>query len=135
VELQRALDLGPADGEATEVIAELRRWYPRPIIVLSSRANPDSKVDALDAGADDYVTKPFALGELLARLRAALRRAEGKAARGQTQEIVIGSWRIDLTAYPAVDVNPGASARMPGAAVTIRAPGSLARFLASLPGR
>jgi two-component system, OmpR family, KDP operon response regulator KdpE len=106
VELQRALDLGPADGEATEVIAELRRWYPRPIIVLSSRANPDSKVDALDAGADDYVTKPFALGELLARLRAALRRAEGKAARGQTQEIVIGSWRIDLTAYPAVDVNP-----------------------------
>ena len=68
------LDLGLPDVDGTEVIATLRGWSQVPIIVLSGRASPGDKIGALDAGADDYVTKPFAMAELLARLRAALRR-------------------------------------------------------------
>ena len=68
------LDLGLPDIDGTDVIAELRRWYLPPIIVLSGRTSPDSKIGALDAGADDYVTKPFSMAELLARLRAVMRR-------------------------------------------------------------
>ena len=63
------LDLGLPDIGGTEVIAELRRWYRAPIIVLSGRTSPGDKIGALDAGADDYVTKPFAMGELLASHR------------------------------------------------------------------
>jgi CheY-like chemotaxis protein len=74
------LDLGLPDIDGIEVIMELRRWYRPPIIVLSGRISPGDKIGALDAGADDYVTKPFAMGELLARLRAALRRDEGNVA-------------------------------------------------------
>ena len=69
------LDLGLPDMDGTEVIRGLRGWTSAPIIVLSARTNQSDKVDALDAGADDYVTKPFGMDELLARLRAALRRA------------------------------------------------------------
>src|SRR4051794_25008680 len=69
------LDLGLPDMDGTEVIRGLRGWTQAPIIVLSARAGQGDKVDALDAGADDYVTKPFGIDELLARLRAALRRA------------------------------------------------------------
>ena len=76
------LDLGLPDIDGTEVIVELRRWCHAPIIVLSGRTSPGDKIGALDAGADDYVTKPFAMAELLARLRAALRRDEGGAAAG-----------------------------------------------------
>ncbi|MHA7277840.1 response regulator [Arthrobacter sp. HLT1-21] len=69
------LDLGLPDMDGMDVIAALRGWTQTPIIVLSARHGSDDVVDALDAGADDYVTKPFGLDELLARLRAASRRA------------------------------------------------------------
>ena len=68
------LDLGLPDLDGTEVLAGLRPWYTGPVVVLSARADSHDKVRALDAGADDYVTKPFGMDELLARLRAALRR-------------------------------------------------------------
>jgi two-component system, OmpR family, KDP operon response regulator KdpE len=93
------LDLGLPDIDGTEVIVELRRWYRPPIIVLSGRTSPGDKIGALDAGADDYVTKPFAMGELLARLRAALRRDEGNPAHDQPAQVVIGRWQVDLTAH------------------------------------
>ncbi len=69
------LDLGLPDMDGTEVIAGLRGWTQVPIVVLTAREKQASKVDALDAGADDYLVKPFGMDELLARLRAALRRA------------------------------------------------------------
>lgn len=69
------LDLGLPDLDGTEVIAGLRGWTSVPIIVLSARTDSTDKVQALDAGADDYVTKPFGMDELLARLRAAVRRS------------------------------------------------------------
>lgn len=68
------LDLGLPDLDGVEVIHRLRRWSDVPIVVLSARHGSDDKIQALDAGADDYVTKPFGMDELLARLRAALRR-------------------------------------------------------------
>jgi len=92
------LDLGLPDIDGTEVIVELRRWYRAPIIVLSGRASPGDKIGALDVGADDYVTKPFAMAELLARLRAALRRDEGGAAAG-SRPATIGRWLVDLAAH------------------------------------
>ncbi|MEU6590364.1 response regulator [Streptomyces sp. NPDC046881] len=70
------LDLGLPDMDGVEVIKGLRGWTRVPILVLSARHSSDEKVQALDAGADDYVTKPFGMDELLARLRAAVRRAE-----------------------------------------------------------
>ncbi|MFL6022615.1 MAG: response regulator [Marmoricola sp.] len=72
------LDLGLPDMDGTEVVAGLRGWTDVPILVLSGRSDSADKVDALDAGADDYVTKPFGMDELLARLRAMLRRGGGK---------------------------------------------------------
>jgi two-component system KDP operon response regulator KdpE len=69
------LDLGLPDMDGVEVVAGLRGWTSVPIVVLSARDTQWAKVDALDAGADDYVTKPFGMDELLARIRAALRRA------------------------------------------------------------
>jgi two-component system KDP operon response regulator KdpE len=69
------LDLGLPDMDGTDVIAGLRGWSSVPIVVLSARQSSHDKVDALDAGADDYVTKPFAMDELLARIRAAQRRS------------------------------------------------------------
>ncbi len=69
------LDLGLPDMDGVEVIERIREWSPVPIIVLSVREREDDKVKALDAGADDYLTKPFGVGELLARIRAALRRS------------------------------------------------------------
>jgi two-component system KDP operon response regulator KdpE len=91
------LDLGLPDLEGTEVIAGLRGWTAVPIIVLSARAESTDKVQALDAGADDYVTKPFGMAELLARLRAAVRRA---ATTGTDGEAVVeaGDLHIDLAA-------------------------------------
>jgi two-component system KDP operon response regulator KdpE len=93
------LDLGLPDGNGTRVISELRRWYRAPIIVLSGRTSPWDKIGALDAGADDYLTKPFAMGELLARLRAALRRDEGNVILGQPSLVLIGRWQVDLASY------------------------------------
>nr|WP_204341838.1 response regulator [Micromonospora terminaliae] len=76
------LDLGLPDLDGTEVIRGLRGWTGVPIIVLSGRAGSEDKVAALDAGADDYVTKPFGVDELLARIRAVTRRLTGSAADG-----------------------------------------------------
>jgi two-component system, OmpR family, KDP operon response regulator KdpE len=92
------LDLGLPDVVGTEVIVELRRWYLPPIIVVSGRTSPGDKIGALDAGADDYVTKPFAMSELLARLRAALRRDGRSATHGQPP-LVIGRWQVDLASH------------------------------------
>ena len=69
------LDLGLPDIDGVDVVTRLREWYTRPIIILSARANEQEKIKALDAGADDYLTKPFAPKELSARIRALLRRA------------------------------------------------------------
>ena len=91
------LDLGLPDIDGTEVIAELRRWSKAPIIVLSGRASPGDKIGALDAGADDYVTKPFSMAELLARLRAVLRRDEAQPP-GPTVAVV-GGCVVDLVAH------------------------------------
>lgn len=68
------VDLGLPDGDGLTVIRELRQWSPVPVVVLSARTMEEQKIAALDAGADDYVTKPFSAPELLARVRAALRR-------------------------------------------------------------
>jgi two-component system KDP operon response regulator KdpE len=86
------LDVLLPDGRGTDVCRELRAWYSAPIVVLSAVGEEKEKVDALDAGADDYVTKPFSGDELLARLRAVLRRATPSAER----VITIGDLRIDL---------------------------------------
>src|SRR3984885_1402905 len=93
------LDLGLPDIDGTQVIVELRRWYHAPIIVLSGRTSPGDKIGALDVGADDYVTKPFAMAELLARLRAVLRRDEGEAALGRPHQATIGRWLVDVAAH------------------------------------
>jgi two-component system KDP operon response regulator KdpE len=86
------LDLLLPDGRGTDVCRELRTWSTAPIIVVSAVGQEAEKIDALDAGADDYVTKPFAIGELLARLRAVLRRA-GPA----TEPVLeIGELRVDF---------------------------------------
>jgi two-component system KDP operon response regulator KdpE len=89
------LDLGLPDIGGVEVIRGLRGWSTAPIVVLSGRTDSADKVDALDAGADDYVTKPFAVDELLARLRAAARRA----APGDTSpSVTFGHTTVDLAA-------------------------------------
>ncbi len=94
------LDLGLPDIDGTEVIVELRRWSKAPIIVLSGRASPGDKIGALDVGADDYVTKPFSMAELLARLRAVLRRDEPGPPGATT--VAVGHCVIDLTAHTVV---------------------------------
>jgi two-component system KDP operon response regulator KdpE len=91
------LDLGLPDIDGTEVIVELRRWSKAPIIVLSGRASPGDKIGALDVGADDYVTKPFSMAELLARLRAMLRRDDPAPAGAAA--VTVGHCLIDLTAH------------------------------------
>lgn len=89
------LDLGLPDRDGMEVIRELRAWSDVPIIVLSARSAEAAKIAALDAGADDYLTKPFGSGELLARVRAQLRRRH--RAGGNAQNIVeFGAVRLDL---------------------------------------
>jgi two-component system KDP operon response regulator KdpE len=93
------LDLSLPDTNGIEVIVELRRRCRVPIIVLSGRTSPCDKIGALDAGADDYVTRPFAMDELLARLRAALRRYEGNIVLGQPSRVIIGRWQVDLASH------------------------------------
>ena len=88
------LDLGLPDLDGLDVIHGLRGWTAVPIIVLSGRSGSSDKVAALDAGADDYVTKPFGIDELLARIRAVTRRAAGQATAGAT--VTIGRWQIQL---------------------------------------
>lgn len=90
------LDLGLPDIDGQDVLLRLREWFSAPIIVLSARDQEQQKVRALDQGADDYITKPFGVGELLARLRTALRRQHGLAA--ETSSLIAGDLRIDLAA-------------------------------------
>ena len=111
------LDLGLPDIDGIEVIVALREWCQAPIIVLSGRTSPGDKIGALDVGADDYVTKPFAMAELLARLRAALRRDEAK--QGQPRQVLIGRWLIDLTAHQ-VRAAPDGEPSDGGERVTLR---------------
>jgi two-component system, OmpR family, KDP operon response regulator KdpE len=89
------LDLGLPDMDGGDVIEGLRGWTEAPIVVLSARTEESDKVTALDAGADDYVTKPFGMDELLARLRAALRRASGFE---DVPAIATESFTVDLAA-------------------------------------
>jgi len=89
------LDLGLPDKDGIALTRELREWSRTPLIVISARGREADKVDALDAGADDYLTKPFGVNELLARIRVALRHAQ--QARGSAQPLIeIGALRIDL---------------------------------------
>lgn len=98
------LDLGLPDLDGTEVLAGLRPWYPGPVLVLSARADSHDKIDALDAGADDYVSKPFDMGELLARLRALLRRgtAEGDGPLVETEHFTVDLAAKQVTVDGAV---------------------------------
>ena len=95
------LDLGLPDGDGVDLIRDLRTWSAMPIIVLSARSAEASKIDALDAGADDYLVKPFGSGELTARVRAQLRRSQQQQARGASgggePVIAFGDVVIDLT--------------------------------------
>ena len=91
------LDLGLPDMDGTEVLAGLRGWCTAPVIVLSARTDSADKVEALDAGADDYVTKPFGMDEFLARVRAAARR--GVSATDTSEPSVeTASFTVDLSA-------------------------------------
>ena len=119
------LDLVLPDGSGTEVCRELRTWSSAPVIVLSVVGDEAEKVAALDAGADDYVTKPFSIEELLARLRAALRRADAPA----EPVVELGDLRIDLEKR-AVSVarraRPAHAARVRAAARSRPQPGQAA---------
>jgi two-component system KDP operon response regulator KdpE len=90
------LDLGLPDLDGVEVTRRLREWSETPIIILSARGDEADKVGALDAGADDYLTKPFAVGELLARLRVALRHAWRQGGQPELGELTVGPIRVDL---------------------------------------
>jgi two-component system KDP operon response regulator KdpE len=92
------LDLGLPDIDGATVIEGLRGWTSVPIIVLSARTDSGDKVSALDAGADDYVTKPFGMDELLARLRAAVRRASAVPPAGEEAVVVTQAFTVDLAA-------------------------------------
>jgi two-component system KDP operon response regulator KdpE len=89
-------DLGLPDRDGIEVIKHIRADSTVPIIVLSARTQESEKVAALDAGADDYVTKPFAAGELLARLRVGLRHSASKAANSSSEYFAAGELQVDL---------------------------------------
>ena len=93
------LDLGLPDIDGVEVIARLRSWASMPIIVISARGEDSDKIAALDAGADDYLTKPFSVDELLARVRASLRRGQMTPAGGEESSVFTnGELRIDFAA-------------------------------------
>lgn len=89
------LDLGLPDGDGIDLIRDVRAWSDVPLLVLSARSTESDKIAALDAGADDYLVKPFSAGELLARVRAQLRRRTRAGADGGTT-IAFGDVRIDL---------------------------------------
>jgi two-component system, OmpR family, KDP operon response regulator KdpE len=95
------LDLGLPDIPGTDVLAGLRGWMSAPVIVLSARTDSADKVEALDAGADDYITKPFGMDELLARLRAAVRRA-AVSADGDEPVVETRSFTVDLSAKKVI---------------------------------
>lgn len=90
------LDLGLPDGDGIELTRRVREWSRVPIIVISARGREEDKVLALDAGADDYLTKPFGVNELLARMRVALRHASLAAAPSAPEVLELGDVRLDL---------------------------------------
>jgi two-component system, OmpR family, KDP operon response regulator KdpE len=102
------LDLGLPDLSGIDVIQGLRGWTTAPIVVLSGRADSSDKVEALDAGADDYITKPFSIDELLARMRAAVRRA---GAPDEQPRIRLGNLVVDLAAKRVEHAAPAAISR------------------------
>ncbi len=89
------LDLGLPDGDGIDLIRELRTWSDVPVLILSARTDEQDKIDALDAGADDYLIKPFSVGEALARVRAHLRR-RAAAAWPATSTVTFGGVTVDL---------------------------------------
>jgi len=89
------LDLGLPDGDGIDLARQVREWSRVPIIVISARGREDDKVAALDAGADDYLTKPFGVNELLARMRVALRHAQLVSSGTETQVLEFGDLKID----------------------------------------
>jgi len=90
------LDLGLPDMDGVDVIKTIREWSAMPIIILSARSTEQHKIEALDAGADDYLTKPFGLGELLARLRVALRHSASSPEQDQLGVFTSGALKVDL---------------------------------------
>ena len=104
------LDLGLPDMDGVEVIRGLRGWTAIPIIVLSGRAGSSDKVTALDAGADDYITKPFGVDELLARIRAATRRHG--AAESSPSMVRIGQYTVDLADRVVRSADSGTQVRL-----------------------
>jgi two-component system KDP operon response regulator KdpE len=90
------MDLGLPDGDGIELTGQLRQWTRVPIIVISARGREDDKVAALDAGADDYLTKPFGVNELLARMRVALRHTQGGATMTTGQVLEFGDLKLDF---------------------------------------
>lgn len=90
------LDLGLPDMDGVDVVKAIRDWTALPILILSARTAEQDKIDALDAGADDYLTKPFGQGELLARLRVALRHAAASSESAQGEVFRTGNLRVDL---------------------------------------
>ena len=90
------LDLGLPDGNGVDLIRDLRGWSDVPILILSARSQENDKIDALDAGADDYLTKPFAVGELRARVRALLRRSY-RNSEAATPVVEFGDVAVDLS--------------------------------------
>ncbi|MBE7219756.1 MAG: response regulator [Caulobacteraceae bacterium] len=119
------LDLGLPDMDGKQVLEQARRFYNGPVIILSARDHGDEKISALDLGADDYVQKPFDMGELLARLRAALRR--GATQPGQAQVFRTGDLEIDLAAHSVL--RGGERVRLTGREYKLLA------LLAKAPGR
>ena len=90
------LDLGLPDRSGLEVIREIRTWSQMPIVVVSARGQERDKIEALDLGADDYVAKPFGVGELLARMRAAMRRALPQVGANGAETFRFGPVEVDL---------------------------------------
>jgi two-component system KDP operon response regulator KdpE len=95
------LDLGLPDGDGLDLVRRVREWSPVPIVVVSARGREEDKVAALDAGADDYLPKPFGTKELLARLRVALRHARTAGASGGSPVLEVGPLRMDLDRHEA----------------------------------
>ncbi|MBD8162990.1 two-component system response regulator KdpE [Erwinia persicina] len=92
------LDLGLPDGDGTRFIREVRQWSSMPVIVLSARSDEQDKISALDAGADDFLSKPFGVGELLARVRVAMRHRPQQGNDGPAAEVNFGNIRVDIAA-------------------------------------